>query len=65
MKKSELTPKQVSSVPCPVCGVSVGKRCVLNIGTPRSAPHVERKFSAIETIERNKIHVVEDVDDSA
>jgi hypothetical protein len=29
MKKSELTPKQSSSVPCPTCGVAAGKRCVL------------------------------------
>ncbi len=49
VKKSELTPQQLSSVPCPTCGVSAGKRYS---GAPRSEPHVDRKFAAIEAIER-------------
>ena len=52
MKKMELTPKQLSSVPCPTCGVAAGKRCVLLSGAPRSEPHVDRKFAATEAIER-------------
>ena len=51
MKKKELTPKQLSSVPCPTCGVSAGERCVLHSGALRSEPHVERKFAAAEAIE--------------
>jgi hypothetical protein len=52
VKKSELTPKQLSSVPCPTCGVAAGKRCVLHSGGLRLEPHVDRKLSAIEAIER-------------
>jgi len=52
MKKSELTPEQVSSVPCPTCGAAAGEGCVLHSGDPRSGPHVERKFAAIEAAER-------------
>ena len=52
MKKRELTKKQVSSVPCPTCGVSAGRRCVLNSGGLRFEAHVNRKLSAIEVIER-------------
>jgi hypothetical protein len=51
MKKKELTPKQLSSVPCPTCGVAAGNRCVLLSGAPRSKPHVDRKFAATEAIE--------------
>jgi len=55
MKKRELTPKQLSSVPCPTCGAARSKRCVLNSGVSRSKPHVDRKFAAIEAIERKTI----------
>jgi hypothetical protein len=54
MKKKELTPEQLSSVPCPTCGVAAGESCVLNTGALRSGPHVERKFSAIEAVKRNQ-----------
>jgi hypothetical protein len=53
MKKKELTPKQLSSVPCPTCAAAAGKRCVMNSGLLRSSPHVDRKFSAIEAIEKS------------
>jgi hypothetical protein len=53
MKKKDLTPRQLSSVPCPTCGVPARKRCVLHSGGLRSAPHVDRKFLAIEVIEKN------------
>ena len=53
MKKHELTARQLSAVPCPTCGVAVGQRCILASGTLRSEPHVDRKLSAIEAIEKN------------
>jgi hypothetical protein len=52
MKKKELTPKQLSSVPCPTCGVAAGRRCVLHSGAPRSEPQIDRKFAATEAIEK-------------
>jgi hypothetical protein len=52
MEKKELTPKQISAVPCPTCGAAARERCELHSGAPRSEPHVERKFSAIEAAER-------------
>jgi hypothetical protein len=61
MKKSELTPKQISVVPCPTCGVPAGKRCELHSGALRSGPHADRKFAALEDIEgKNRIHLVID-----
>ena len=48
MKKKELTRDQASSVPCPTCGVTVGKGCILYSGGLRSEPHVVRKLAAIE-----------------
>jgi len=51
MKRKELTPEQLSSVPCPTCGVGVGEGCVLHSGALRSEPHVDRKFAAAEAIE--------------
>ena len=55
MKMKERNPKQVSSVPCPTCGVAAGKRCVLHSGAPRTEPHVDRKLSAAEAIETKRI----------
>jgi hypothetical protein len=52
MKRNELTPKQLSSVPCPTCGSAVGERCVLHSGALRSGPHITRKFDAIEAATR-------------
>jgi hypothetical protein len=52
MTKKELTPKQLSAVPCPTCGVPAGKRCELHSGALRSEPHVDRKFAAAEAIVR-------------
>ena len=53
MKRSELSPKQILSVPCPVCGAAAGERCVLNSGLPRFESHADRKFAAIEFIEKD------------
>jgi len=58
MKKKELTPKQLSSVHCPTCGVAGGERCVLHSGAPRSEPHLDRKFAAAAAIERKWIHLI-------
>jgi hypothetical protein len=55
MKMKELTPKQVSSVPCPTCGVAAGKRCVLHSGAARTEPHVDRKLSAAGALETKRI----------
>jgi hypothetical protein len=52
MKKSELTAEQVSSVSCPTCGAAAGEGCVLHSGGPRSEAHADRKFAAIEAIEK-------------
>ncbi|MGH9691283.1 MAG: zinc finger domain-containing protein [Candidatus Acidiferrales bacterium] len=54
MRTRELTQKQVSSVPCPTCGVAAGHGCVLNTGGPRVEPHPDRKFSAAAAIERKR-----------
>jgi hypothetical protein len=51
VKKKDRTPKQLSSIPCPTCGVAAGMRCVLNSGGPRSEPHVDRKLAAAEALE--------------
>jgi hypothetical protein len=56
MKTKVLTPKQLSSVPCPTCGVPIGKRCVLLSGAPRSTPHVDRRLSAAEAVERERTY---------
>jgi hypothetical protein len=56
MKMKELTPKQLSSVPCPTCGVAAGKHCVLHSGAPRTKPHVDdRKLRAADVIETKRI----------
>jgi hypothetical protein len=52
MKMKELSPKQLSSVPCPTCGVAAGQGCMLHSGGQRSGPHVARKFAATEATER-------------
>jgi len=54
MKMKELTPKQLSAVPCPTCGVAAGKRCVLLSGAPRNEPHVDRKIAATEAVEKER-----------
>jgi hypothetical protein len=55
MRMSHLTVKQLFSVPCPTCGVATGERCLLNSGAPRSEPHVDRRLSAAEAIEKKRI----------
>jgi hypothetical protein len=55
MKKSELTLKHVSVIPCPTCGVAIGMPCVLHSGSKRLEPHVDPKLAAIEAVEGNSI----------
>jgi hypothetical protein len=55
MKMKDLTPEQLSSVPCPTCGVAAGERCVLHSGSLRSEPHLDRKLSAAEAMEKKRI----------
>jgi hypothetical protein len=55
MKKKDLTPKQLSAVDCPTCGVSAGRRCILEAGGLRSTPHVSRKLAAAEAIEAKAV----------
>ena len=52
MKRKELRPKELFHVPCPTCGATAGGPCELHSGAPRSRPHVERKFAAIEATGR-------------
>jgi hypothetical protein len=53
MKRSELTVKQKLSVPCPICAAAVGERCKMYSGLGRrKEPHVERKYQAIQAIEK-------------
>jgi hypothetical protein len=51
VKTNELTPKQISSVPCTTCGAAIGEGCELHTGALRSEPHRDRKLSAAETVE--------------
>jgi len=54
MRMKDLTPTQLSSVPCPTCGVAAGQRCLLHSGALRSELHIDRKLSAAEAIERKR-----------
>jgi hypothetical protein len=55
MEKKQLKPKQVSSVLCPLCGAAVGKPCRIYSGQKRNEPHVERKLSAIQAVEKKRM----------
>jgi hypothetical protein len=54
MRMAELTPEELSSVPCPTCGVAAGERCLLH-GTARFESHLDRKLCAIEALEQKII----------
>jgi hypothetical protein len=58
VKKKDLARKQMSSVPCPRCGVAAGKGCILYSGGLRLEPHLVRKLSAIEALEKKGSHLV-------
>jgi hypothetical protein len=53
-----MTPKQLSSVPCPCCGAASGKRCLEASGALRAGSHVDRRLSAIEAVELKRDRVV-------
>jgi hypothetical protein len=57
MKMNDLTKKQISSVKCPTCGAGVGRRCELSSGGLRFEPHIDRKLSAGEVVERKRTNV--------
>jgi hypothetical protein len=48
--KRHLTAKQISSVPCPTCGVAPGMRCERYSGALRRQPHIDRRFVATEVL---------------
>ena len=52
MKRKELTPKQMPSVPSPTRGGIAGMRCTLYSGGLHFELHVSPKLSAIEALER-------------
>jgi hypothetical protein len=54
MRTTDMTPKQMSSVPCPTRGVPAGKGCVLHSGRLRKEPHVDRKLVATEAAEKER-----------
>jgi len=54
VKSSELTLKQILSVPCPTCGAALKEVCELNTGAPRTEPHRDRKLDAAEAIEAKR-----------
>jgi uncharacterized membrane protein YqgA involved in biofilm formation len=51
VKTKELTPKQILSVLCTICGAAIGEVCELHSGAPRTEPHRDRKLSAAEAVE--------------
>jgi len=51
MKKEGFHPSAIIPVACPTCGVSAGRRSILESGGPRSSSHVNRKLAAAEKIE--------------
>jgi len=60
MKTGDLTKKQLSSVPCPMCGVPAGHRCLLQAGGLRNEPHTGRKLIATEMVERKRTRLKRD-----
>jgi predicted RNA-binding Zn-ribbon protein involved in translation (DUF1610 family) len=55
----DLTPEQTSSVPCPMCGVAAGERCLLHSGGLRQEPHIDRKLSAAEAIDAKRYRLTQ------
>jgi hypothetical protein len=55
MRMGELTSRELSSVRCPTCGVAAGERCRLHSGSPCFEPHLDRKLSAIESLEQKRV----------
>lgn len=55
MKEKDLTPQELISVLCPICGLYAGQSCILNSGSLRLGPHVNPKLAAVEAIEPIRI----------
>jgi hypothetical protein len=51
VKKKDLTHDQVSSIPCPTCGVAAGKHCILSSGGLRFEPHLNRRLAAAGVVQ--------------
>ena len=59
MRMNDMTPELFHSVPCPTCGASVGKRCLLHSGGLRSELHIDRKLAAAEAIEAERFRRIQ------
>jgi len=57
MRMNDLTSRQLFSVPCPRCGAATGHICEVHSGGLRFEPHLDRKLSAIEAVERKRMQV--------
>jgi hypothetical protein len=57
MRMTHLTPKQLSSVPCPSCGAASGHLCELHSGSRRAEPHLDRKLAAVKAVETKRTQV--------
>ena len=58
MMMINMTPEQLSSVPCPRGGAATGERFVLHSGAFRADPHVDRGLSAIDAVESKRDRVI-------
>jgi hypothetical protein len=43
---SDLTAKEIQTVPCPTCGAQSREKCELGTGQPRTEPHRDRRLNA-------------------
>ena len=50
----DMTPTLLLAVPCPTCGATGGKRCLLDSGRVRDQPHLDRRLCAIEAVEEKR-----------
>ena len=55
MKTKELSVKQINSVRCTTCGAATGEPCELHSGALRFEPHRDRKLSAADALQANRI----------
>src|SRR6266852_2417505 len=52
MSRKDLTPRPLLLFPCPSCGDGSGQHCLVHLGRLRLEPHLARKLSVAEKIER-------------
>jgi hypothetical protein len=55
MKTKELGVKQIHSVRCTTCGAATGESCELHSGALRFEPHRDRRLSAADALETNRV----------